>query len=282
MKGNLKFFLLFTGILFLFAGCEAFFTFNLYEGMDPVITPNVDDLTTMDTDDALDELKDAFSSDSVLDAIVSDPDKFDELNAFLESIYTDNQYTEQQQVEAGILSADLKLTQSGGDELVNNIFSSLKAFDSSQSEQTGQTPEEVIIDIFNTIIPPEIGQDKDAFKSLIDGLLAANQTYEEISNGLDITQLDDGTVTGGTVMNAAVCGLVSIVYTGIATAGDPIDVLYELYTLPPGSSPTEITGLNADFTAPDISTLGHLTTLAAAAGADLTTLLGGDSAQSMP
>lgn len=89
-------------MLFVFSGCEEFYTFNLFEGLDYVKMPSAEDLNEKSTDEGLDYLDTSISSDSFIDEIADDPEAQEAVVSYLESIYTDPDETEDHQVSAAV------------------------------------------------------------------------------------------------------------------------------------------------------------------------------------
>lgn len=294
MLKKLYFLIMLLSILFVFSGCEEFYTFNLFKGLDYVPVISADKLNEKTPEDGVAYLKEEMSSDAYMEAVAKDPDAVIAINIYLEAIYTDPAQSDTLQVSAAVLAGDLNLAVTGGDEVVNNVLNALQdiqTLNSGEALPEGQTEADAIQSIISAIIPASIitfaedgsvaAVDQVGFTALIDGMLAANAAYEALGSSIDTAGVTAGTVvytdvTGGVVMNALVTGLVDSVATTIVLPdADVSAVLYAMLMAPAGTDLSTIEGINPGANFDNVlSNLSYLENIALAAGADLTSLLG--------
>jgi len=266
------FVVLFTAILLIFTGCPEFFTFNIYDGLDPVFPPDKAKLDDLGTAEALDYLEEEIASDSFIDALVQDdtntPDgensALDDVKEYLTGVYIDPTQTSEDRSTAAVLAADVALETSGAIDVVNGIYK--KAAELSELSTNGTPTQDDVKTILNSIVPAEIVTNEQSFKDLLNGFFTAADAYEVLGNDIVAGGAEDGgAVSGGVVINAAVTLVIDQIATGLVPSGDRADELWNLLqgdtsnvqpsfslTDPLSSSTIQNIGIAGDF---DISTL---------------------------
>jgi hypothetical protein len=162
--------------LVLLAGCAALFDFNLYKdlGLDPVAAPRASDYAGAG---GLDNLAADLGSPAIIDALSADDAAKADLVTFLDGIMNgDGTVDSPEEQQAAVLLADLELKTTGGEEFVNNIVTVL---------MSPYDPGVPIVDLLASIIPPEVANNPPAFTAMIEGLLAANDAYFALGQGID-------------------------------------------------------------------------------------------------
>lgn len=281
--------LMFTSVLF---GCKEFYTFNLFDGLDYVKTPNAEDLNDKPVDENLEYLKESISSESFIEKIAENEESLKDVEQYLEDVYTGTiPATEEQQVTAAVLAADLQLGVNGSDELIDNIFNALTAIQGMSGGSDPEAAQDAIQQILEGIMPDSIVEEtdpeaqKEAFTGIITGLLAAADIYETLGDTI-LTDPAAGSsdITGGTVVNAAVAGMVDLVVTQLVdpeyqdTPEEAAAVLWNLYEVSLNEgNPAAVPGFNesAEMTS-DITDLTYLENIALASGFDLASVFGAE------
>lgn len=215
-------------VTFLFYGCAEFFEFNLFAGLDPVILP---DVNTMSTDDALDELGDFVDSDTGIEKIAQEPEKKAEYEEFLTTTAAGTTGASQEQAAtAASILGELELKTSGAYDVVQGIVGVLAeqgsmdftAFDPST---TGSGSEEELQDLLSKVMIDTIGTDvinnEAQFAQVVQGFLAADTAYDQLGTllGSDPTLLGD-TNLGEIVMDAALSSAMTEVIKAITVMDD--------------------------------------------------------------
>jgi hypothetical protein len=150
--------------------------------------------------------------------------------------------------------------------------------------------QDTVTGILGGIMPPAITEEEDPvvqeeiFTDIVVGLLAAADIYQTLGDTL-ITDPAAGNedVTGGTLVSAAVAGLVDLVVTEFMdpeVQDDPAEaaaVLWDIYLEGQNEEPdiTDIVGFNenAEFST-EITDITYLQNIATTAGIDIVTLFG--------
>jgi hypothetical protein len=222
--------LILVPLLFL-AGCTAIFDFNLYRdlGLDKTAAPTPSDYQGAG---GLDKLAEDLSSPAVIDALKNDPAAKDALVTFLEGLITlpVDQPEEQQ---AAILLADLELKTTSGEDFVNNIVTAMMApIDTSVK----------VVDLLKSIIPADVAGDKTKFTAMITGLLAANDMYFALGQGIDADSdgivdpgksLPPGANAGDIAQKAGVAFLASAIVAAVdlVATGGQTEAIAQMYNL---------------------------------------------------
>ena len=105
--------------LILLAGCSAFFGFNAFSSLDKPPPPNLSDYTGAG---GLSKLASDLTSKAVVAAMASDPAMVQQLETYLQGVYTGGGPDAQQ---AAVLYADVNLKTTSGADLVNNVVAAL-------------------------------------------------------------------------------------------------------------------------------------------------------------
>lgn len=277
MNGRLKIGILLL-ILVAFFGCEEFYTFNLFAGLDPVI---IKDVNEMSTTEGLDYLGEEIYNESFVTALEEDPETLDEMNDYLENVYTTSSEPAEVQ-DAAILAADLQLSTTGASDVVDNIWGSID--DVTSMNSGGSSDSSSVQAVVTGVIPDSINTPEE-MEDLIAGFFAADAAYTALSTsvGTDGADIEPGvTVSGGTVMNAIVTTMiVDIVNSPLidgATEADRIANAADVFiALKNGDDPATIPNYNSgnSVTIDPFNDGGYADNLAGAAGIDLTGMLGG-------
>ena len=291
MVKKLNFLLLCFMILLIFSGCEDFYTFNLFAGLDYVGLPSGEDLEEMETDEALEYLEESIASDSFIEELIEDAEDtpegeasaVEEIEEFLEEIYTDPEgiYTEDQQITAAVVAAEMELGVNGSDELIDNIFNGLIAMGDMENDPNTD-PETAMQSILEGIMPASISDEPDPevqeqiFTEIITGIMNASDIYQELGNNIitDPASVPEGSIDGGIVMNAIVSGFLdsfieALLLPQYQNPEDAAAILWEVYSIEPGTDPATITGINSEGVMPEVTDMDYIQNLAIAAGFDL-------------
>ncbi|MBN2739131.1 MAG: hypothetical protein JXR70_19285 [Spirochaetales bacterium] len=270
------FVLIFVAILLIFTGCPEFFSFNIYDGLDPVFPPDKAELEKMDTSDALDYLEDEIASDSFIEALVQDEantpegedSKLDDIDNYLAEIYTNPAATTEDKSTAAVLAGDLRLGTSGAIDVVNNFIDAASEL-SALSSNPNPTEDDVKT-ILTAIVPETIVNDEQAFKDMLNGFFAAADAYEVLGDTILAGGADDGgAVTGGVVMNAAVTLVIDELASGIVK--DTVDRADALWNLLKGDP----SGVDASFPMSDPFADTTIQTIATAGDFNLSAVFNG-------
>jgi hypothetical protein len=266
-------------VLVSFFGCAEFYTFNLFDGLDPVIVRDVND---MSSEEALDYLGDNLGSNSFIEALVGNEEDLAAVNQVLEDIYTDGDQSDAAVQEAAVLAADLQLETSGASEVIDNIFAAsneISALNSGESTDDSASTQEIL----KAIIPESVQSPED-MQALLDGFFAANKAYEALgaSVGTDGAGVVDGTgVDGGTAMNAIITSVITqmadSMVDGATEAERQENAGAVFFAIVNGDEPSTISNYNESGDIPDDPLAGYASDISAAAGLDLTGLLGGQA-----
>jgi hypothetical protein len=288
--------LILIAFLFVFSGCPEFYTFNLFDGLDYVKLPSPEDLSEKSTDEGLDYLDESISSDSFIDKIAEDPEAQGVVTDYLQGIIDDPDATEDQKVQAAVLAADFQLGVNGSNELIENVFNIMTSMQDLQSGTGSGEDQATLQGVLTGIMPAavtELGtpeEQEEAFSDIVVGLLTANNLYETLGDVL-ISDPAAGNpdVTGGTLVNAAVAGMLDIFVTEMVDLDndglpdvdpDPAAaaaVLWDVYQagLDGETDLSGIAGFNetAEITT-SVTDLTYLQNIATTAGIDAATLFG--------
>lgn len=254
-------------VIVLFISCEEFYTFNLFEGLDVVLLPSVDELDEMSNEEVLGFVGENITSDSFMETLSEDPATYEAVGAELEEIYTDGSVEPAAAQDAAIMASDLHLGVTGGTEVVNNIWNSLDAIESANSGGGDQNTAALII---QSVIPEDVDTPEE-MQALINGFLAADEAFTSLGGNLGT----NGTATdveGGVVMNAVVTAMVVSMVNTFTT--DPNDAGEVFMAMLAGNDPASAGGVNGTMST-DIFADTYVNNISSAAGMDLSALLGG-------
>lgn len=271
MKRFLKPLILVGMALVLFTGCEAFFTFNLYDGLDPVILPDYSsEFSENSTKDNLTNLAEDFSSETYIVVVATDETAYTEVNNYLEDVYTTSTDPVEKE-EAAVLAADLNLQGFGGQDVINNVVLATEEIQTIRTDSSNFT-EENAKDLIQSMIPPEVDTVEE-MSALLAGFQEAADAYEELGNSITANGGSSSIeLTGGTAINAALVAVVDVMITDfVANDADPGQVFFDLLN---AEDPSTVTGLEITGGFSTVPTeLGYVTSIAAAVGFDMNTMV---------
>jgi len=266
-------YLIIAGLLLL-AGCAEFYTFNLFDGMDPVPLPDVPAAgTDLKPTTQLTDLQSSLKSDSFIETLKDEPDQatLTAINSYLEDIFTGgNAGADEIDIQnAAILYADLNLGVTGGDEVINNLL--LVIGDIAGGGTTSTMDENAVQTILGSIVPPDIDTPEE-FTAMINGMLAASAAYQALSNNINPDQtMNSGEITGGVVMNCVVTGMIDLfVNTILVPEADPGEVLYQIFIGNTASISAQLSGNT--ISGNPLDSMAYANDIALAAGLDITAL----------
>jgi hypothetical protein len=276
MNGKMK-----IGILILalvaFFGCEEFYTFNLFGGLDPVI---IKDLNEMSSAEGLEYLGEEIYNQSFVTTLEEDPVALVEVNDYLANLYTTS--TEPAEVqEAAILAADLQLNTTGGSDMVGNIWG---AIDAVTAMNSGGTSDSNSVEAVVAGIIPESVETVEDMQALLEGFFAADAAYTALNDSVGTNGTDtaaDVTISGGTVMNAVVTTMiVEMVNSDMIIGGTQDEKIANaaivFLAISNGEEPSpSLFDSGANFAIDPLNDAGYASNLADAAGLDLSSMLGG-------
>jgi len=276
MNGKLKICIILL-ILVAFFGCEEFFTFNLFAGMDPVIIKNVNEMSTTE---GLDYLGEEIYNESFITALIEDPNALSEVTGYLTNVYESSSEPVEVQ-EAAILAADLQLNTTGGSDMVGNIWGAIEAVTTMNSG--GPSDSGSMEAVVAGIIPDSVETVED-MQALLEGFFAADAAYTALSDsvGTDGATTAPGvSVSGGTVMNAVVTTMIVEMVNSDMIIGDNeeqkiANAAVVFLAISNGEEPSpSLFNSSGSLTMDPLNDAGYASNLAGAAGLDLSGMLGG-------
>lgn len=217
--------------LFVLAGCAALFEFNAFAALDLPPAPKVADYEGVA---GLARLASDLDSAAVVAELSKDPSTVQEIKDYLSQTYLSGPLTTPDQQTAAILYADLSLKTTSGDQLVNNVVTSLLTTSMSGNLKT----------IIGSIIPADVAGDVTAFAAMVNGLLDANAAYQML--GDSIPPAPPGMNMGDVAQKAAVAYMMRSVVDAarslpLATDAEAIAELFKLVEDDPACQITGIT-----------------------------------------
>jgi len=219
-----------------------------------------------------DELLDLASSPSFYDNL-DDPATLAALEARLDELLASLPADSAAYQEVAILAANVQLVTTGADVVIDNVV------DLVQGLATGAVPvpdpgdPNTIVEVVQAIFPATLLEDPVALAAAIQALVDAAAYYEALGASLtgDPPTYATGDINPGAVaQNALVCALIAGITPPAAytSVGDYLaDILTGTTTEPPAS-----------FTIPDTDSGSPLVAIFAAAGLDITALIGDPNA----
>jgi len=283
MLKKLYFLIMLLVILFVFSGCEEFFTFNLFKAMDYVAVPSAQQINEKPPTEGVLYLQEQMTSDAFVNAVAENPESLAAITTYLQNVYQDSSQPEELQITAAVLAGDLNLATSGGDELINNVLGSFSVIMgmTSGTAPAGVTAAESVQSVLDALIPESIAsitdpvEQKTAFTNLISGILTAGEIYSDLGNLITPTTVS-ADITGGVLMNAIVTELVTSVVDNLILPGnDAPAILWALYNSPTAETFATLEGIDQEANFDSVlSDLASVQNIAAAAGADIYALLG--------
>ena len=225
------------------ASCAEMFEFNLFSELDFVAIKTKDDFKT--DEEYGDYLLDEMDSETVIEEIIEDGDeKVEEVIAALKSLYEDEDKEKAQ--EAAIAVTDLKLAQSGADDLIDNIVNGLDDIMSgpTEGEETGGTEDIIAKMLPDTMLKVDEAsgekvlnpESKAEFVKVVSGLTSAAEDFSALSDILsksDTTSEEiDGGVAVAAVLSIAVDKVIEDIKTDpkIVSDEDAAEVLFDIMT----------------------------------------------------
>ncbi len=224
----------------LMAGCSAFFSANLLQGLDKVKTPSAADYQGAG---GLARLAKDLGSPAIVAALKSDPNATAGIVTLLQGIISGPSLPDSQ--TAAVLLGDLTLKTTSGDQVVNN------AIELALNPPTNPT----INDILKDIIPADIAADPVLFANMVNGLIDAEAAYNALGTATPPgTPLPPGTNGGDLVQKATVAYLMDDAVSQAAAASSLTiaATIVEMYKLVNGQ-PNAVSGspVNAPMRPPD-------------------------------
>jgi hypothetical protein len=248
----------------LFFGCADFFEFNLFSGLDPIKLPNLENMTT---EEALDELEDLIDSDKAIEKIINDEEKQTEYHDYLEETADEtSSSTPEQKATAASLLGELTLKTSGAYDVVQGLVGviadngamNLDIFDPNNLENT-ESIQELVSEILVETLGAEAINDPDIFAEIMQGFIDADAAYDRLGTlaGSD-PALVEGVNMGEVVMNAVLASVINEVVKAIEDIdanppNTPSEAIGELRTFligfiaNPDSPPANLDGIETVF-----------------------------------
>ena len=211
---RMKALVLFIAVAFAVSGCSAFFGFNAFAGLS---TPPAPKAADYEGSGGLAKLQQDLTSPAIINALKNDPATTAAIEAYLLSQI--GTLTTDDQKQAAILYGDLYLKTTAGEELVNNVVTTLV---------NGIPPSTKIQDLLGSILPPAALADINVFTPMVEALLNACGPY--LALGASIHDLNangvidpgegvpPGTNVGDVAQKAAVAWTVKVIYDDIDAA----------------------------------------------------------------
>ncbi len=221
--------ILLAALVLILSGCEELFTFNLFDGLEQVnAARTVEDIRKKSASEGLEELDDLMDSDNFVDSLAEDDTSKTGLLEYLDEIASDTATETEDKQTALILSADIEIKTSGGDDLVNNVAELLT--NPSVLEEGGD-PEQ----IFTALVPEEVESTEDMTAMLL-GFMDAADTYEALGVTLDPNNPDSLVADinlGDVAQTALISSIVNAAVSDIAgeTGSSPEEAAGELAKL---------------------------------------------------
>jgi hypothetical protein len=194
---SLKVTALLVAPLILLAGCSAFFGFNAFSAVDKPPVPKLSDYTGAG---GLSKLASDLTSKAVVAAMASDPTMVQQLETYLQGVYTGGGPNAQQ---AAALYADVNLKTTLGEDLVNNVVAALMT-----TPPTGN-----IASVLQSLLPPGATADPATFSAMVIGLLNAEAAYIVLGNSTPLPP--PGVNMGDVAQKAAVALMMVTVITAV-------------------------------------------------------------------
>jgi hypothetical protein len=241
-------------------GCSAFFDFNAFSALDVPPAPVLSDYS--DGTAGLAKLAEDLGSPAVVDQLKGDDALVQDIKDYLTSTYLSGpSLADAEAQQAAVLFSELNLVTTGGDELVNNVVTSIMT-----TPPTGN-----IADIITSIIPASVLADPtgDAFNAMVQGLLDADTAYHLLGDSIPILGAPSGANLGDVAQKAAVAYMMRAVVDAVktqASLGSDAAAEAQMFLLVTGQP----SGLDAVTLAdPFASPPGYITEIFNAAGAPL-------------
>jgi hypothetical protein len=241
--------------LFLLAGCSAFFGFNAFAALDKPAPPKLSDYQGGSS--GLARLASDLSSPAVVAQLKADPATTLAIESYLDTTYgittvsTTGPLTTPDQQNAAVLFGDLYLKTTSGDQLVNNIVSSVMTI-----TQTGN-----ISSLISSIIPADVAGDETKFTAMVSGLLTANVAYLAFGASIPGYGVPPGMNLGDVAQKAAVAYMMQKIVDSITPSivGTTAAAIHEMFLLVNNDPTNQISGINVPdpFTPLDVN-LKHI------------------------
>lgn len=223
--------------LFLFFSCgEGFniFEFNLFSGLDPVDIKTVADFNT--SEEYGEYLIEQAGSETFIEELIQGGTSGAAIEA-LEGLYLPVDYATgtaaevAQAQEAAVVAADIYLAESGGDDVVNNLFSVV----TDQLENPGGIADPLALmgELLPATVPLD-GSGLAAFQQVMLGLVDAAGAYSELAESLNQSATVSDNLVMGDVAQSAVVALltanlladIEASNAGVTSQAEAIESLY--------------------------------------------------------
>ncbi len=234
--GRTSVFALFAAALLVLSGCSAFFDFNAFSSLDKPAVPSA---SRYQGAGGLSNLQTDLSSPAVVNALKGDPTTVAAILGNLDTAYgvlangtpPGSGYATPDEQAAAILYSDLALQTSSGDQLVNNIVANVL----TQAPGNLQS-------ILSSIVPADVAADLTKFTAMINGLLLANQAYDNLGQSLATLPAPLGMNMGDVAQKAAVAWLIYCVDQAVIGAVGAPGAMTEMFALV-NDQPNSISGV---------------------------------------
>jgi hypothetical protein len=220
-----------------FAGCSALFEFNAFSSLDVPAAPKLSDYQGSD---GLAKLEQDLSSAAVVARLKADPTTTKQIEDYLSATYRITTFGDPltataEQRTAAALYADLYLKTTSGDQLVNNVVTTIM----TQQAFSGD-----ITSIFSGIIPADVIHNQTAFGAMMNGLVEAKSAYQQLGASLAPPGVPpEGMNMGDIAQKAAVAYLMDAVLSAVEGQTPPLsqaDAADQLYYLV-NNQPNDVT-----------------------------------------
>ena len=201
--------LIVTGILC--TGCDQFYTNQFASlGLDKPPAPTV---THYEGTNGLANLAADLDSPAVVALLTADPTTVGQIQSYLSGHYDLASPGNAADQTAAALSADLGLKTTQGDDLVNNVVTTIMS----------NPPSGNIASIIKSVIPPSVLVDTTGgdFADMVGGLLDAKVLYDALGLSIHTIGAPPGMNLGDVAQKAAVAYLMDAVVSAVEALGAP-------------------------------------------------------------
>jgi len=219
-------------------GCAELFEFNLFQSLDPVTLPTVEELSAMPEGEALDYLEEELSSPAFVEKLVKDPTVLPAVEGLLYDTMNDPAADPDSRKRAAVLYANLRLEASGAVAAVNNVSRLLGQDLGSLNFATSGDVLDFLEDLLPQIIPEAALASREAFDALLTGFQGAWLGYEVFGQKLGEDPAVPESVNLGDVTQKALFScLVAEALAGGSLYGTEAEARDAFWTILQGGTP---------------------------------------------
>lgn len=170
-------------IVGLLTGCSNFFQANFFSGLDVAPNPTIEDLSGMEKTEALETLNQASDSEEFLQNLEENETKKEEIVTYLNDTFLSTTPTNEAETklyqEAAVLTAEIQIKTTGGDEVIQNVLSTVVELQGESNTST-ITPQSII----DKVIPKDQNLTRDEKKELLVGFIEAAAAFDKLGSTL--------------------------------------------------------------------------------------------------